>query len=322
MPVVTVRHDSKAGADIDIYYEAVGDPTHPPILLVMGINAPHLVWPRAVVAGIAARGFYAITWDNRDVGQSSHLDKLGEQSICCLVCCPNCCAPPPSYTLADMAADAVALADKLGLKRFHVCGQSMGGMIAQHIINQVPDRVITLSLMFTSPGSTDLPEPTLSVKLALGSKPRDGSRDAFIDNFGEMSKTCFLGPNQLDEGVPAQRALAGALYDYSTYDKGALRQASAIVRQVPRDAICAAIDTNKTPVLVFHGKLDKLVLPEHGARLHQLIKGSTMFWFENLAHAVLPSHHAQLIDVIASHAESRNEPLAAGVAPVTTQVSL
>jgi len=108
-----------------LYYEVHGDGE--PLLCVMGLSADHLGWTLQVPAW--SRRFRTVVFDNRDVGQSFH-------------------AADP-YEVADMAQDTLALADALGLDRFHLLGMSLGGTIAQEVALAAPDRVRTLTLVVT-----------------------------------------------------------------------------------------------------------------------------------------------------------------------------
>ena len=108
-----------------LYYEVHGDGE--PLLCVAGLTCDTLVWIPQIQAFAAA--YRTVIFDNRDAGQSSMAE--------------------PGYEIADMARDAVALADELGLDSFHLLGVSMGGAIAQEIALQVPGRVRTLTLAVT-----------------------------------------------------------------------------------------------------------------------------------------------------------------------------
>jgi 3-oxoadipate enol-lactonase len=108
-----------------IYYEVHGDGE--PLLCVMGLAADTLAWTLQVPAFSARHR--TIVFDNRDVGQSS----LAEGS----------------YEIADMAQDALALADALELDSFHLLGVSMGGAIAQEMALAAPERIRTLTLAVT-----------------------------------------------------------------------------------------------------------------------------------------------------------------------------
>jgi 3-oxoadipate enol-lactonase len=108
-----------------IYYEVHGEGE--PLLCVQGLAADTLSWALQVPAFSARHR--TIVFDNRDVGQSS-LSEAG-------------------YEIADMAQDALALADALGLDSFHLLGMSMGGAIAQEMALAAPERIRTLTLAVT-----------------------------------------------------------------------------------------------------------------------------------------------------------------------------
>ncbi|MGI9080981.1 MAG: alpha/beta fold hydrolase [Thermoleophilaceae bacterium] len=117
-----------ATIDLDgrtLYYEEHG--CGEPLLCVMGLAADTLAWTLQVPE--FSQRHRMVVFDNRDVGQSSEVE--GE------------------YEIADLARDALAVADALSLESFHLLGVSMGGAIAQEIAFAVPERVRTLSLAVT-----------------------------------------------------------------------------------------------------------------------------------------------------------------------------
>src|SRR5262245_53883510 len=116
--------------DLELAYEVTGD--GPPLLLVMGLGGDRRGWD--LVRPELARRHRLVLLDNRDAGESSEATA--------------------AYGLADMAADALALMDHLGIDRFHVLGASMGGAIALHLALQAPVRVASLVLASTW-GRTD-----------------------------------------------------------------------------------------------------------------------------------------------------------------------
>ena len=117
---------AKAAANgIEIEYETTGDPQDRALLLIVGLADQLIHWDDALCEDLAARGHYVIRFDNRDSGLSTKCDgpspapvRQGQKA-------------PPAYSLDDMADDAIGLLDALGISRAHLCGASMGGMIAQ-----------------------------------------------------------------------------------------------------------------------------------------------------------------------------------------------
>ena len=128
-----------------------GSPQAEPLLLVMGLGMQLLGWHEDLVDLLVARGFRVIRFDNRDIGLSQSFDHGGVPNLALdsLRYAFGLRVKSP-YKLADMAADAVGVLDALGIESAHVCGASMGGMIAQRMAARAPGRVKSLTLMMTS----------------------------------------------------------------------------------------------------------------------------------------------------------------------------
>ena len=139
-----------------------GSPQGEPLLLVMGLGMQLLGWHEDLVDLLVGRGFRVIRFDNRDIGLSQGFDHAGVPNLAIdsLRYAFGLRVKSP-YTLADMAADAIGILDALGIGSAHVCGASMGGMIAQRMAAIAPGRVRSLILMMTSSGARRLPGPTL-----------------------------------------------------------------------------------------------------------------------------------------------------------------
>src|SRR3954467_1378914 len=114
--------------ELDICYETFGDPGDPALLLIMGLGTQMVAWHDELCAQLAGRGFFVIRHDNRDIGRSTRLKDAPIPTLMQLLRRDRRAA---AYSLADMAADSVAVLDHLGIERAHVVGASMGGMIAQ-----------------------------------------------------------------------------------------------------------------------------------------------------------------------------------------------
>jgi pimeloyl-ACP methyl ester carboxylesterase len=111
---------------ITIEYETRGNPGQPPLLLIMGLGGQLIAWNEDFVDTLAARGFYVVRFDNRDVGRSTWFDEAGVPDVMAALLGQG----RPAYLLSDLAADTAGLMDSLGLESAHVLGVSMGGMIA------------------------------------------------------------------------------------------------------------------------------------------------------------------------------------------------
>ena len=115
--------------EVELCYQTFGTPDDEPLLLVMGLGGPMTWWEPALCQLLVDRGFHVIRFDNRDAGRSSRgVGRVTRTTLLRAAAGRRVRAP---YSLGDMAQDAFGLLDHLGLESAHVCGASMGGMIAQ-----------------------------------------------------------------------------------------------------------------------------------------------------------------------------------------------
>ncbi|MBV9289912.1 MAG: alpha/beta fold hydrolase, partial [Hyphomicrobiales bacterium] len=144
---------------IDIEYESVGREDDPAILLIMGLAASLIFWPDSLCQGLAAKGFRVVRFDNRDIGKSTHLAALGWPDLGAMMAeRKKGTRSVPPYTLDDMAADAAGLIAALGVERAHIVGASMGGMIAQLVAINHPERTKSLVSIMSTAARPGLPE--------------------------------------------------------------------------------------------------------------------------------------------------------------------
>ena len=134
---------------VELAYETFGDIDNPPLLLIAGLATQMLGWDERFCMQLADNGFRVIRFDNRDIGQSTHLHDAGVPNIMALLLGATRSTAP--YTLVDMADDTAGLLDALGLESAHVVGMSMGGMIAQQLAISHPHRVRSLTSMMSTP---------------------------------------------------------------------------------------------------------------------------------------------------------------------------
>ena len=138
-----------AANGIELAYETFGDPSAPPVVLIMGLATQMIAWPDEVCDGLARCGLFVVRFDNRDVGGSTHLENVPPPRLADVLVRRR----PPPYSIGDMADDVAGLIDGLGLGDVHLVGASMGGFIAQTVALEYADRVRTLTLIMTSTGS-------------------------------------------------------------------------------------------------------------------------------------------------------------------------
>ena len=216
---------SKVGpAGIDIVYQRLGNPDAPVVLLIMGIAAQSIHWPDALCRGLVHRGLQIIRFDNRDSGLSTHLADAPLPNLPAALAGDLSSA---SYTLSDMAADAVGLLDALGLEKAHVVGASMGGAIAQTIAIEHAGRVRSLTSMMSTTGNMSVGQASPEVLREVFSGPPATSRDEVIEQMLRASRAVGSPGYPTDANEVAARA--GRAYDRSYDPTGIARQAVASV---------------------------------------------------------------------------------------------
>jgi pimeloyl-ACP methyl ester carboxylesterase len=268
-------------AGIALAYETVGDPTDPPLLMVMGYGSQLIAWPRGFSEMLAAGGRFVIEFDNRDSGLSSKLDGI-EVDMGALVAAARAgeadrVAAIAPYTLSDLADDCIAILDALGLERAHVLGASMGGMIAQQLAIERPERLLTLTSMMSTTGETEYGAPTDEALTALLT-PSPPERDAYIQASAE--KGLIWASRRYGDRAQLE-ALAAASYDRCFYPEGVGRQLAAILATGSRADGLRALTV---PTLVIHGLDDVLIQPDGGERTAELIPGAGLMLVEDMGH--------------------------------------
>jgi pimeloyl-ACP methyl ester carboxylesterase len=226
-----------------------------PILLIMGLGMQLIGWPDELVQMLVSRGFRVIRFDNRDAGLSQGFDELGVPNLAWAGIRYAAHLPVHSpYSLAAMAGDSLGVLDALGLQRAHVCGASMGGMIAQHLAAEHPQRVKSLTLMMTTSGSRKLPQPSLRVRRALLSRPAAGDLAAAAANLEHI--LAVIGSPAYPPEAERQRARLLATVRRAYRPAGTARQILAVIADGDRSALLPRITA---PTRVIHGREDPLV---------------------------------------------------------------
>ncbi|HWF11566.1 MAG TPA: alpha/beta hydrolase [Bryobacteraceae bacterium] len=289
--VVDQTVSSIGPAGIDIVYQRHGNPDAPAVLLVMGVAAQLIHWPDALCEALVERGLQVIRFDNRDAGLSTHLTG----------------APPPdlpgalagdlssvSYTLSDMAADAVGLLDALGIGKAHVVGASMGGAIAQTMAIEHPDRVRSLTSMMSTTGNMSVGQPSPDVLRELFSGPPAVGRDEVIQYMLRASRIVGSPGYPPDPNEVVIRA--GRAYDRAYDPTGVARQAIATVASGDRTELLRLLDV---ATLVIHGAADRMCDPSGGRATAKAIPGAELVLIEGMGHDLAPGLRSQLAEHIA-----------------------
>ncbi len=266
---------------VQLEVEDHGPVTGEPLLLIMGLGMQLVAWHTDFVASLVARGFRVIRFDNRDIGLSQRFDHLGVSNLAIdsIKYAVGLKVIGP-YTVADMADDTAGLLDALGIQSAHVCGASMGGMIAQQLAVRHPTRVKSLTLMMTSSGSRRLPGPTLKVRGALISRPQNANDiESVIAHYVRLYK--LIGSPHYPASDAYLHERLGLSVRRSYRPQGTARQMVAIAADGNRSELLAQI---KMPTQVIHGQEDPLVPVAAGHDLAQKIAGAKLDLIEGMGH--------------------------------------
>ncbi|MDP2007005.1 MAG: alpha/beta fold hydrolase [Rubrivivax sp.] len=255
---------------IGIEVDDQGLPGGEPLLLIMGLGMQLTAWPDELVQQLVSRGFRVIRMDNRDAGLSQGFDQLGVPNVAVQAIRYSVRLPVAApYRIADMAQDTLGVLDALGLAHAHVCGASMGGMIAQHLAARHPQRVKSLTLMMTTTGSRKLPQPGLRVRHALVSRPRSGGVDDVVAHLEYVLKV--IGSPAYPADRQRQRQRLEATVRRAWRPAGTARQIVAVVADGDRSPLLPLITA---PTRIIHGEADPLVRVAAGRDLVQRIRGA------------------------------------------------
>jgi pimeloyl-ACP methyl ester carboxylesterase len=277
---------------IDLEYQTSGDPSDPPLLMVMGLGAQLIAWPEEFVERLAARGFYAIRYDNRDVGLSTKFE--GMPDFGALFSGDGSSAP---YRIEDMADDAAALLTHLGIDRAHVMGVSMGGMITQALVINHADRFLTACSIMSTTGDQSVGAPTGEAAAALLRPPATNREDAIAGSV-EGSRVISSPGYPFDADLMTKRAEAA--YDRNFSPDGTARQLAAILSSPDRTEGLRRVTM---PFLVIHGEADILVQVSGGKATAAAVPGSTLILIPGMGHDLPEEVWDQIINAVVANTE-------------------
>lgn len=277
-----------------------GPRTAPVVLLIMGLGMQLIAWPQPLVQGLLDRGFRVVRFDNRDIGLSQGFDHAGVPHVALAGLRYALHLPVRSpYRLSDMAQDALGVMDALGIAQAHVCGASMGGMIAQHLAARAPQRVASLTLVMTTSGARALPRPSWAVQRALLSRPHGRGTDAAVDWIVHLLRA--IGSPGYPADVGALRARALESVQRAWHPAGSSRQLLAIVADGDRTPLLARITA---PTRIVHGMADPLVPLACGQHLARHIAGAETDFIPGMGHDLPDALLERLVRGIAFNLET------------------
>ena len=298
MPVVSAN-------GIELCYDEVGDKGAPAIVLIMGLGTQMTAWSEPFCRALADEGFRVVRFDNRDVGLSTKFE--GAPLVAIGAALANVMAGKPvdaPYRLEDMAADTIGLMDGLGLRRAHLVGASMGGMIAQIVAADHPDRVLSLTSIMSSSGAPDLP-PAKPEAIAALLAPRPDTFDREQAIAIGMKVYRVIGSPGYPTSDEDLHARIGAAVDRSYYPAGVGRQFLAVLANGSRVALLKRITV---PTLVIHGEDDPLVPVEAGRDTARHVAGAVLKLVPGMGHDLAAGLTPVLVPAIAAHCKAARPP--------------
>jgi pimeloyl-ACP methyl ester carboxylesterase len=278
---------------MEIWTEDFGSPTDPTILLIMGASAQGIMWPDELCETLAAAGRHVIRYDNRDTGQST---------------CVDFSAQP--YTLSDMAGDALGVLDAYSVSNAHVVGASMGGMIAQTVTLERPQRVRTLTSIMSTPLAA-------SLMTLLGDQVSElpGPDQKVRDALAELAEPATDDEQRIDRAVKLWRTLSGTLDEFDEQqvrdqEKRILARARDIDAAINHQfAMASSPDRTEAlaeitaPTLVIHGTADPLLPFAHGEATAKAIPGARLVSVKGMGHELPASAVPIVAAAIVDHTE-------------------
>ncbi len=243
--------------------------------------------------GLADRGYWVIRFDNRDVGLWTKFDSVGIPNLPALIQGQTVAVP---YLLDDMALDAVGLLDALEIAAAHIVGISMGGMIAQTVVINHPERVRTLTSIMSTTGDPGLPPPTREAG-QFHFTPAPTQREPYLEYSLKVSHILAGSGFPFDE--ERARDYAGRAFDRGLNPAGFGRQLAAVLASGSRKS---ALRSVAIPTLVIHGDADPLIPVEGGKDTDASIPGAKLMIIEGIGHNLPLEVWSQIFDMISAHA--------------------
>jgi len=286
---------------IQIEYDTFGDSSSPALLLIAGNGVQIMFWDVEFCELLVKKGYFVIRFDNRDAGLSTKFEEAGIPDFQAAIKALMEGKPVESaYSLDDMADDAIGLLGALGIERAHICGASMGGMIAQVIAYRHPKHVLSLTSIMSTTGNPDLPQGKPDA-LAAVLAPAPEDRKAFVEHMMNVWRKIWSPGFPFDE--KRARTFIEKSYDRSYYPQGAVRQNIALIANGDRRP---SLSTIAVPTLVIHGADDPLISVEGGKDTARVIPGARLLIINGMGHDMPKGVWAEIVDTISRHTTQAN----------------
>ena len=284
---------------IEIEYETFGDASARPLLLITGLGAQMIWWPKEFCESLAADGHFVIRFDNRDIGLSSKLEAAGVPDQGEMVRRALAGEPVEApYNISDMADDVAGLLDALSVNQAHVCGASLGGAIALVFASAYPERTRSLIPIMATAEVLGIAQPDPTAAEFLG-RPAPDSRADYLEHMVELSRVLSGTGFPFDEARTRQ-SVSESL-ERSRYPAGMARQAAAAAaRGMKLDDVRGIT----TPTLSLHGSDDPLVPVEWGRAAAAAIPNARFLAIEGMGHELPEGAWPQIVEAISEHTKA------------------
>jgi proline iminopeptidase len=286
---------------LQIEVETQGDPSNPAVMLIMGLGMQLVAWPDELCQALVDAGYYVIRFDNRDVGLSEKIE-TGTPPNLPLAMMRYFLHLPLSapYLLDAMAADSIGVLDALAIKKAHLVGASLGGMIAQTMAANYPKRCLSLTSIMSSSGARHLPYSSWkATRLLLVRPPADASVDQLADHLVRVFDV--IGSPGFPASPKMFRDRLSAALRRGYCPDGFARQLIAILATGDRSAM---LKTISKPTLVIHGDSDQLVPVAHGIDTARKIPGTTLKIIPGMGHDLAPGLIPIISEALVEHFRS------------------
>ncbi|SBW03732.1 Beta-ketoadipate enol-lactone hydrolase [uncultured Alphaproteobacteria bacterium] len=292
-----------AAHGIRLAYDTFGEPSSPAVLLIAGNGAQMLFWDAEFCGSLAETGFFVVRFDNRDAGLSTKFDTAGTPDIMAGIRAAMAGETVTSaYSLDDMADDCIGLLDALGIAKAHICGASMGGMIAQVVAYRHPGRVRSLTSIMSNTGNPAAPSGKPEAIAAVVAPAPEG-RDAYLAHTMDVWRVIWSPGFPFEER--RARSFLERSYDRSYCPQGMARQNMAVLACGDRRPRLSAI---AVPTLVIHGTDDPLIPVEAGRETVQAIPGARLLLVDGMGHDMPKGTWGKIVAAISRHAASADMP--------------
>ncbi len=292
--------------DVELEWDERGPADGDPILLVMGIGAQMIAWRDGFCDHLVAHGHRVIRFDNRDAGLSSATEGeppgLGHLATVVLGRGHRRARRwEPPYTFSDMAADGVAVLDAAGVERAHVVGASLGGMIAQTMAIEHPDRLRSLTSIMSSTGSLPLAIPARKVWRNIVRRSPESLEEAIEY---ELARSELIAGPLFDRDAMRDHIALG--FERAVHPHGLMFQAAAMLASGDRTRSLRRLEV---PTLVIHGRRDPLIRLSAGEATAKAIPAAKLVVYNEMAHDLPRPLWPSITDAIAAHARSVRTPV-------------